>query len=928
MKEDNETWQRTWRGAVAGTVRRTWDRIAGFRSSCRQAARPADGFENRVQVLNEENVRRVVSESAPRSALKTFAGVEAGKGDYHDRRGLSWFENLQRDICFAFRAMRRSLGFTAVTVASLALGIGANAAIFIVANAVIIRSLPVRDPGQLVLLRYELNGDISPVRRTQAGDGENTFPYHVYEAVSQRAQTLEVIAFVPLGMNQQSLTIQAGGQTTVAGGEMVSGNYFQVLGVSPVLGRVIMQDDVEPAAPNVAVISHDFWRRELGGDRSVIGRSITLNGLPFTVVGVMPPEFFGINPAAPPDLWISLRDLRGLKPWGRLRSGPGGLSPFADKGYWWCLIVGRVKPGASKQRALAEADVIFRESITAGVGETLPTDRVPHLALSSARRGLETLRRNLSEPIWILMVAVSMVLLVACANVTTLLLARGKAREREMLVRLELGAPRSRLVHQLLVESIVLSLLGGAVGLLLAGWSSEGILRMFAAGQPIPLDVHPDATALAFVAAVSLATGTLLGLVPALRATRASRAPQLFAAAGRCSPRATLSRLLVVAQAALAVFLLFGAGLFVRTLQNLDGQDLGFNRNNLLLFEIDPRRRGASPDRTLDIYNSALETIQALPGVRSASVSVTALLSGNTDCGPVATDGPWSQQPIDVYFNIVGPDFVKTLGIQLLSGRDVTWRDIRERHRIAVVNEVMAHRLFPNQEPIGRSFSFEVPFDARNSYEIVGVSKNAKYDGLRADPPPTAYLPYSPLSERIARMCFAVRTAGDPLSLVGGIRETIRRIDPALPVIDIRTQKEQIVRILEHERMFAGLSSLFGLLALLLVGVGLYGTLGYAVVQRTSEIGIRAALGATRQGILWMVLRESLLLAGCGLIVGLPAALLLARLLASRFFRVEAHDFVTILVTVTVLLVTAAIAGFAPANRASRIDPLLAMRHD
>jgi macrolide transport system ATP-binding/permease protein len=865
-----------------------------------------------------------------RRTWRRLVGCLTGhRQEYHHQRGFPWFQTLCRDMRYAFRGIRRNPGFAAVAVASLALGIGANTAIFSVANAVILRSLPVRNPEQLVLFSYEAKGDISRVQRSKVGDDPITFPYQVYDAFCRRTGSLsDVVAFVPLGMNQQSLTVQTGDQTIVAGGEMVSGNFFRVLGVSPILGRAILEDDADPAAANTAVISHQFWRREFGGSASANGASITVNGLPFTVVGVMPPDFLGLNPAAPVDLWISLRDLRGIKPWGRLRPGPGGLSPFADKGYWWCHIVARLKPGVSREQMQAEADLLFRETLTAGVGQPDGAGPIPHLTFTSAGRGLENLRRSLSEPIWILMAAVALVLLVACCNVTTLLLARAKVRERELAIRVELGARRSRLVCQLLSESIVLSACGGAAGLLLAWWTSAPLARLFTVRQPIPLDVSPDLTVLAFAAAVSLLTGTLIGLVPAFRSTRENVRPQLSASAGRSSPSFTLSRIMIGTQAALAVLLLFAAGLFVRTLQNLDGQDLGFRRANLLLFEIDPRRAGATPDRTLEIYDRALESVQNMPGVRSASLSATALLAGNTDAGPVAVDGPLSPQPEEVSFNLVGPDFLETIGLELLSGRKIDWRDVRERHNVAIINQTMARKLFENQEPIGRRFSFEVPFDPRTSYEVIGVARNAKYDGLRMDPPSTAYLAYGAQGHRLARMCFAIRTAGDPLAILPGVQETIREIDRALPLIDIRTQSDQIARALEQERMFAGLSSLFGGLALLLVAVGLYGTLGYSVLQRTGEIGIRVALGATPMRVLSMVMRESLLLAGCGLAVGLPVALGLANLVTSRLYGVAAHDGMTVLSTAMVVFLTAALAGFCPASRASRIDPLRAIRHD
>jgi len=849
-----------------------------------------------------------------------------------DQRLLPWLENLRRDVGYALRGMRRSRGFTAVAVACLALGIGANTAIFSVANAVMVRSLPVSDPAHLVLFRYESSGGIAAVQRTRVGDDQTAFPYAVYEALRERAHTLSgVIAWVPLGLNEQSLTVHAAGQSTVTGGEMVSGNYFGVLGVSPALGRAIIESDLEPGAPNVAVVSHRFWLRELGGDRAAIGTGITLNRLPFTIVGVTAPEFLGVNPAMPPDVWISLRDLPGLKPWGRLRSGPGGLSPFADRRYWWCLMMGRLKPGVTERQVSTDVDALFREAITEGLEKPPSSERLPHIVPAPARRGLDDLRRSLFEPLGILMAAVGLVLLIACANVATLLLVRAKAREREVGMRLALGASRSRLVFQFLTESALLSICGGVAGLLLARWGSMALVPLLAAaGRPIPLHVGPDAMVLAFAATISVLTGLLCGLAPALRATRVDPTRQVNSSGGRKSSRFSLARVLVGGQAALSVFLLFGAGLFVRTLQNLEHQDLGFNRRNLLLFEIDPRRGGATVDQTVAIYDRVVERLRTLPGVRSASVSATAMLSGYTDAGPVSTDAPLepSEETHDVSFNIVGPDFAETMGIQVLAGREIDTRDVRERNRVAVVNAALARRLFPNRNPVGHRLSQEVPFDPRNAYEIVGVVKDVRHGGIRSAPPPTAYLPYGALPERVARMCVAVRTAGDPLLHVAAVHATMRSLDPTLPVIDIRTESDEIDRALKQERMFAGLSSLFGLLGLLLVSVGVYGTLAYGVTQRTAEIGVRMALGASRWRVRWMVLRESLLLAGSGLAIGLPAALALSRLVASRLFGVTPHDGWSIAATAAVLATSAILAGLLPANQASRIDPLRALRCD
>ena len=848
-----------------------------------------------------------------------------------DQRGLPSLENLRRDVGYALRGMRRNPGFTVVAITCLALGIGANTAIFSVANAVMFRSLPVSDPAHLVLLRYESPGDITAVQRTRVGDLQTAFPYAVYEVLRERARTLSgVIAWVPLGLNERSLTVHRAGQSTVASGEMVSGNYFGVLGVSPGLGRAIIGSDLEPGAPNVAVVSHRFWLSELGGDRTAVGTGITLNRLPFTIVGVMPPEFLGLNPAMPPDVWISLRDLPGLKPWGRLRSGPGGLSPFADRRYWWCLMLGRLAPGVTERQVSTEVDALFHAAITERLEKPPSAETLPHIALSPAGRGLDDLRRSLSEPLAIVMAAVGLVLLIACANVATLLLVRARAREREVGMRLALGASRSRLVCQFLTESALLSFCGGVAGLLLARWGSIVLVPLLAAtGRTIPLRVGPDATVFAFAATISVLTGLLSGLVPALRATRVDPLRQINPGGARSS-RFSLARVLLGGQAALSVFLLFGAGLFVRTLQNLEHQDLGFNHRNLLLFEIDPRRGGATIDESAAVYDRVVERLETLPGARSASVSANAMLSGHADSGPVSTDAPLerSEETSDVYFNIVGPDFAETMGIQVLAGREIDTRDIRERKRVAVVNEALARRLFPNRNPVGHRLSQEVPFDPQNAYEIVGVVKDARHGSIRSAPLPTAYLPYGALRERVARMCVALRTAEAPLLSAAAVRAVMRSIDPTLPVIDLRTETDDIDRALNQERMFAGLSSLFSLLGLLLVSVGVYGTLAHGVRRRTAEIGVRMALGASRSRVRWMVLRESLLLAGSGLAIGLPVALAVSHFVASRLHGVTPYDGWSIAATTMVLATSAILAGLVPANQASRIDPLRALRCD
>jgi predicted permease len=524
--------------------------------------------------------------------------------------------------------------------------------------------------------------------------------------------------------------------------------------------------------------------------------------------------------------------------------------------------------------------------------------------------------------------AVALVLLIACANVATLLVARAESRQKEVGVRLAMGASRARLVRQFLTESVLLSLGGGALGLALAQWGGRALLPLLSgAGQEMALDVGPDAVVLGFTASVAMLTAVLFGLAPALVATRVEVASQLKENARSLSSRAFLGKTLVAAQVALSVCLLMGAGLFVRTLRNLEGQDFGFNRERLLLFLLDPARAGLARDRMVETYRAALEKIQTLPGVRSATVSQSALLSGWMGDNQAFPDAdPPPQADRDVYFNNVGPGFFETMGIRIVLGRGIGWPEMSGR-RVAVVNEAMARRVFPKGNPLGRRFALGENYDPAQAYEVVGVARNAKFDSARDDPPPTAYLPYT-TNSHLGAMWFEVRTAGDPLAVTAAAREAIRRIDARLPLMDIKTQERQIDEALAEERMFARISSCFGLLALLLVAVGVHGTIAYRVARRTGEIGIRMALGAGRRSVLWMVLRESLLVVACGLAVGTPAALILTRYVASMLFGVKQYDAPTIVVTLLLLAGAGALAGLLPANRASCIDPMKALRSE
>jgi len=909
-------------------LRRAWKRLAGSLAGHRQEAELADEIESHIQRLVEDNIRRgTPPDEARRLALVTFGGVEAAKEKYRDQRGLPWLETLRQDIRFAFRCMWKSPIFTAVAVSCVALGIGSNTAIFSIINAVTMRTLPVRQPEQLVLFSYESTGRRS---WSSSGYGNWSLSYGTYQTLLRDARTLsDVIAFAHLGFTNHSLTVNTGRQSTVASGKLVSSNYFSALGILPILGRTIVEADLKPDAPNVAMISYPFWMREYGGEQSAVGKTVVINSLAFTIVGVTPVDFFGLDPGMAVDLWIPLRDFSTLRPYGVQNSARQSI--FVDNNWWWCTIVGRLKPGITLKQAYAEADVLFSRSITEGMEEVPSPEELPYLVITPARHGLGKLRREYSQPLMILTGAAVLILLIVCSNVATLLLARAMSRQREVGIRLAVGASRPRLICQFLTESIVLSLCGGVFGLALAHWGSHAILLMMSSrGQAIALDVHLNAMVFAFSVGVSMLSGIVFGLVPALRGTRKNLVPQLKENTGSSTPRLTLAKPLVGAQVALSVLLLVGAGLFVRTLQKLETENLGFNRSNLLLFDIDPRRNGYDGRRAISTYNDMIERIQALPGVRSATSSALALLSGWHNKDPISTDGVQLPpgRPNGVHYNWTGPDFFETLDIRIVIGRGIEWRDFGASARVAVVNEALASNFFPDGSPLGRHFSFGSSYDPAKAYEIVGVVQNAKYSRLREKPPRTAYLSYASALEKARPMCFEVRTAGDPYGMVEAVREAVRAADPQLPMINIRTQADQLDEALTQERMFAFMSSLFGFLALLLVSIGLYGTLAYSVMRRTSEIGIRMALGANRLQVLWMVLRESLLLAGIGLAVGLPAALALSRLIASLLFGVETYDSVTLVATVLILTTVCAAAAFLPANRASRIDPIQALRYE
>jgi predicted permease len=883
------------------------------------------------------------SDEARHSVQREFGNTILVKEVTREMWGWTSLERLRQDVRYAARTMRKNPGVTAVAVLSLALGIGANTAIFSLIDAVMLKRLPVKQPEQLVMLNWvSRKWPSRQIVSTQSGYSNSdktgratsmSFSYAAFEQFRAHNQVLSsIFGFAPLGLGKGGVNININGQATLATGDMVTGNYFSGLGVSPILGRALTEDDERPGAAGAAVISYDYWTRQFGRSPSVLGEAITLNLNPYIIVGVAPPEFFGVEPGRALDFWIPIPDVRGLGPWG----DPDTRALLPKRDWWWLMMMGRLKPGVTAQQAQAQLDGLFQQEATAGLNPMPKPEEIPHVELAPGGQGLKNLREQFSKPLFLLLALVALVLLIACANVAALLLARATARSKEMGVRLALGASRARLIRQLLTESVLMAGLGGALGLLFAYWGTEALLAVIASGSDsVALEVHPNLTVLGYTAALALITGVLFGLAPATRATRVEVTPNLKEATPTAARGSVgLAKLLVVGQMAICLVLLYGTGLFVRTLENLENQNIGFNQRNLLLFGIDPTTQGYKNERLVSLYNQMLGRIRALPGVRDATLSGLAPISDWQNASDISIEGykPEAGLDMNLKWDAVGPEFFETLGIRLLLGRAIGAGDTVTSAKVAVVNEAMARHFFGSSNPIGRQFHFNGTPGAKDIFTIVGVLDNAKFKSLREQLKPVAYLPYTQMLWALGGVHFEVRTAGPPLAMLPAIRRVVREFNPNLPLADAKTQQEQIDETIMQERLFARLSSFFGVLAMLLACVGLYGTMNYAVNRRTNEIGVRTALGAQRGNILAMVLRETSLLVFVGLGLGVPAALATVRLASSQIsdllYGLKANDVSTILMAGAMLVAVATFAGLLPARRASRIDPMVALRYE
>ena len=834
--------------------------------------------------------------------------------------------------------MRQAKGWTAVILISLALGIGANTALFTAMNGLLFRKLPVSDPDTLV--RF---GSAGPnqmrtdtlVYGSTASDARGrrvdpTFSYPMYRQFVEDNRTMsDLFACAPIG----NVNVVVNGQAEIASAFLASGNYYQALGVTARLGRTIVPDDDRATAAPVAVISHKYWRTRFGGSPDVLGSLVRLNNAPVTIVGVLPAEFTGVQQAVDvaPDISLPM----ALEPQVTLPRSSLQGSLLDAPNFWWVQVMGRLKPGVTAAQVQGNLAGVFqysaRAEYNAFLSERSPAEQsrfspkdpsaVPELLVRSGSRGLYDGSPAEFRAVMMLAAIVALVLLIVCANVANLLLSRAMARQAEISVRVALGATRGRLVRQLLTESFLLSAIGGGLGLLVARWGQPILQGLTEQASPL------DWRVLAFVTAVSTTTGVVFGMVPALRATRADVGSALKknSRTGR-TPGSGLGKSLVVAQVTISLMLLVGAGLFLRTVQNLRRVDLGFNPHNVLLFRISPALNRYDADKRNPLYVAIGDRLRAIGGVRSVAWSNPSLMSPQRFSSDMYIQGrTYPQRRGDpVSGAIVSPSFFETMEIPLAAGRGFTERDTKNAPLVAIINEAAARLYFPDGSALGRRFGQTLTESGQ--IEIVGIVRDAKYNNVREAVPPTMYRSYH--QGYAGSVTFEVRTAGDPLTAIPAVREAVRAVDPNVPIINVTTQQQEVENRFRQERLFAQAGTMFGGLALLVASVGLFGLMSYSVARRTSEIGVRMALGAERADVLQLVMRESMTLVLVGVLLGLAAALAASRPMASLLFGLAPADPITIAAALAVMLLLSTVAAYLPARRASRVDPIVALRYE
>jgi predicted permease len=843
-------------------------------------------------------------------------------------------ETLLKDLRFAFRALAKNPAFSAIAILTLALGIGANTALFSVVNAVMMRPLAVQDPQQLVTLT---DPNASGMWNGTNNGERNLITYHEYEGLRDQNQIFSGILTFSSQSYSAPVSLGSSSDATPANVSMVSGGYFPTLGVDPMLGHTFGVDvDKGRNAHPIAIVSYGYWDRKLARDPSAVGRKIHIRNMVFEIGGVMPPDFEGLVVGESPDMWIPLMMQDAIFPVrDLLTQKPGSVTKVM-----FLHIIGRLKPGVTLAQASTSINITFKQVLTdeaASIPDKKERDAVTdsYLVVRDGSRGFSQLRGQYAQPLEVLMGLVGLLLLLACANVANLLLSRSSARQRELAVRVAMGAGRGRLIRQLLTESVLLALLGATVGLLLAKWGDTLLLRMVSSGPTtVPLDVHLDLRVLAFAIAATLLTGILFGLAPALRSTRVDLNQVLrgssrsISGGGSGSGRMPLGKILVSVQVAISLLLLVSAGLFVRSLQKLTAIPLGYDTSHLLMFRLVPATSGYKPAATGPLFQQLLAKFSTAPGVSGVSLSENGLFFNSDSNDEISIVGftPKNGQKMDASWDQIAPNYFSTIGIHVLMGRDVQPQD-SSGARVCWINQTMAKYYFGTESPIGRHMRDEYPED-RQDLEIVGVVADAKYNALRGQTERRFYVPFFNPIELSAQAAFFVRYTGESAPVVSSLRELVRQTDSTLDPLAIHTIPEQIDARLVRDRLTARLSTFFGLLALLLACIGLYGVLSYTVSQRTSELGIRMALGAQRASVLWLILREALTVTIIGAAVGLATALAATKVLASMLFGLTARDPITLIGAAIILLAVATLAATLPAWRASRTDPMTALRYE
>jgi predicted permease len=840
---------------------------------------------------------------------------------------------LFKDLRYALRQFARNPVFTAVAVLSLAIGIGANTAIFSILNTILLKSLPVRDPQELVILTNPNTSGVSDGLSTGERD---LMTYVEFTQLRDRVTTLSGMCAAESELDRWHVHWTDGGEEDVRG-RLVSEEYFSVLGVDPVIGRFFHPADAKgPGEDPYAVISYDFWQRRFGGNTSVLGTQLRFLNSTYTIIGVAEPGFRGESAGEKPDLWLPMQMELQVMP------GRDWLHEDLKQSMvkvMWLRVFGRLKPGVTQAKAQTEIDVLFRGIIESGYPETLaPETRKQvldqHLKLRDARTGAFGGRDDFSQQLFMLLGASAFVLLIACINVANLLLARATARYKEVGVRLSIGASRLRLVRQFLTESLMLSALGGIAGTAVA-WAASRALVVLLAGRRESLALSPgiDWRVLVFTAGMTFLTGLVFGLVPALRGTRVNVNDSLRDTGRGVTgggSRLNLAKGLVIVQVAVSLMLVIGAGLFLRTLWNLQAVDLGYPKEKLLMASVDGATAGYKGAQLSILWRDLTDRLRVVPGIQGATYSGNGLFSGSESGDEIEVEGftPQNNKDKSSRFDIVGPQYFSTIGIPLLLGREFGNQDTATSPKVCVINEAFAKKFFAGRNPMGRHVT-EKFADQRSTFEVVGVSKNARDHRLRDDVPPRFYIPSDQFMSGPENWAtFEIRTAGNPDQVLGAVRKAILGVNGDLPISDARPLAENIDRVNDQPRMIARLCTIFGLIALLLAATGLYGVLSYGVARRTNEIGIRMALGAGRANVIGMILRETGIMIVIGVVGGVVFAAIAARLVASRLYGLSTMDPITLGVATVILAAVALVAGYIPAARAARVNPTTALRHE